>query len=255
MNEPFEDDRFPRSARYDQAWVIEDCFGANPLWLAEWLCERVRLKPGMRVLDLGCGRAKSSIFLAKEFGVSVWASDLWIDPTENWQRVQEAGLERQVYPLRAEARSLPFPANFFDAVVAIDSYQYYGTDALFLPYIVRFLKPEGVLGFASAGAMQEVYHPVPGHLSRFWKSDTWCIRTAEWWRDHWARTGLVTVSSAESMTDGWSLWLKWAKTTGAADWYIKSLETDHGQYLGYIRMVAQRSPDTEMLPYDLHTGK
>jgi hypothetical protein len=29
------------------------------------------------VLDLGCGRASSSIFLRREFGVQVWAADLW----------------------------------------------------------------------------------------------------------------------------------------------------------------------------------
>jgi ubiquinone/menaquinone biosynthesis C-methylase UbiE len=40
--------------------------GPNPLWLTEWLCELMDLRPGMRVLDLGCGRAPSSIFLAFE---------------------------------------------------------------------------------------------------------------------------------------------------------------------------------------------
>jgi cyclopropane fatty-acyl-phospholipid synthase-like methyltransferase len=34
------------------------------------------LKPSMRVLDLGCGRAMSSIFLHREFDVQVWAVDL-----------------------------------------------------------------------------------------------------------------------------------------------------------------------------------
>ena len=29
----------------------------------------------MRVLDLGCGRAMSSIFLRREFGVQVWATE------------------------------------------------------------------------------------------------------------------------------------------------------------------------------------
>jgi len=37
----------------------------------------------MRVLDLGCGKALSSIFLAKEYGTQVWATDLWISATDN----------------------------------------------------------------------------------------------------------------------------------------------------------------------------
>jgi cyclopropane fatty-acyl-phospholipid synthase-like methyltransferase len=36
----------------------------------------MNLQPGMRVLDLGCGRALSSIFLHREFGLQVWAADL-----------------------------------------------------------------------------------------------------------------------------------------------------------------------------------
>jgi cyclopropane fatty-acyl-phospholipid synthase-like methyltransferase len=43
---------------------------------------------GTRVLDLGTGTALTSIFLAKEFEVSVVAADLWVDPTENQRRVR-----------------------------------------------------------------------------------------------------------------------------------------------------------------------
>jgi cyclopropane fatty-acyl-phospholipid synthase-like methyltransferase len=42
---------------------------------------------------MGCGKAISSIFLAKEFGVEVWAADLWVKPTENWERIRGAGLD------------------------------------------------------------------------------------------------------------------------------------------------------------------
>ncbi len=44
-------------------WVLAGVSGAaNPLWMTEWLYEALKLQPGMRVLDLGCGRALSSIF-------------------------------------------------------------------------------------------------------------------------------------------------------------------------------------------------
>ena len=54
--------------------------GPNVLWLTEALTQVLPLEPGMRVLDLGCGAAISSIFLARELGVQVWAADLWIEP-------------------------------------------------------------------------------------------------------------------------------------------------------------------------------
>ena len=69
----------------------------------EALFHRVGLRPGMRVLDLGCGRAASSVFLQREFGVQVWATDLWFDASENRQRGGEAtplnGSRTEVSPL------------------------------------------------------------------------------------------------------------------------------------------------------------
>jgi hypothetical protein len=48
---------------------------ANPLWMIERLSASLELKPGMRVVDLGFARAMSSIFLRREFGVQVWATE------------------------------------------------------------------------------------------------------------------------------------------------------------------------------------
>src|SRR5580704_14775408 len=50
--------RFPRSSQYHPEWVLANASGgANSLWLTEWLTTALDLRPGMRVLDLGCGRA------------------------------------------------------------------------------------------------------------------------------------------------------------------------------------------------------
>ena len=125
-------ERFPRSAGYDAEWQRGCAMGPNPLWLTEWLHEAMDREPGMRVFDLGCGRASSSIFLARELGVRVWATDLWIAADENWTRICDAGLRNEVTPIHANARSLPYAKGFFDAIVAIDSYIYFCTDDLYL---------------------------------------------------------------------------------------------------------------------------
>jgi cyclopropane fatty-acyl-phospholipid synthase-like methyltransferase len=65
-------DGFPLSNKYDPQWVLGNQMDPNALWLTEWLCGDIDLDSGMRVLDLGCGRGLSSIFLAKEYGVHVW---------------------------------------------------------------------------------------------------------------------------------------------------------------------------------------
>src|SRR5215468_4458491 len=85
-------ERFPRSSQYHPDWVLASASGgANALWLTEWLTSKLDLRSGMKLLDLGCGRAASSIFLRREFGVQVWATDLWFSAAENIQRVRDAG--------------------------------------------------------------------------------------------------------------------------------------------------------------------
>jgi cyclopropane fatty-acyl-phospholipid synthase-like methyltransferase len=188
---------------------MDNAMGPNVLWLAEWLCADLELKPGMRVLDLGCGKALSSIFLAREFGVHVWATDLWIDPHSNWKRIEGARMGHLVFPIHAEAHDLPYAHGFFDAVLSFDSYQYYGTDDLYLPYLVRFVRPGGIVGTSSVGVRKEIPEEVPASLRPQWDPELRCFHDLEWWTRHWNGTGLVTVERAENHPRGWELWKEW----------------------------------------------
>jgi SAM-dependent methyltransferase len=245
--------QFPLSAEYDPEWVLENQMGPNVLWLTEWVCERMALKPGMRVLDMGCGKAMSSIFLAKEFGVQVWATDLWIKASENWQRIREAGCADTVFPIHAEAHSLPFAEEFFDAVVSMDSYHYYGTDDLYLISFAKLVKPGGRIGIAVPGLVKDFEAGVPEHLARkrpdgssFWAEDCWSFHTVEWWRHFWNRSSLVEVELADLMPEGGRIWLDWERIlaeTGANIFPPDDdvLEADAGRYMGFVRMVARRT--------------
>lgn len=245
----FVSSTFPRTSKYHPEWIIESLSGgANSLWLTEWLAPVLDLRPGMRVLDLGCGRAASSIFLHREFGVQVWATDLWTSASENIRRIRDAGAGDGVFPIHADAQSLPFAAEFFDAIVSIDSYFYYGTDDLYLSYIARFLKPGGVLGMAGAGVMREVEDMVPEHLRGWWNQDRpWCLHSAPWWRRHWGRTGILNVELADTMPDGWQRWLDWHRVIAPNNAVeIQALEADQGNYLGYVRAVGRRQTDVTL---------
>ncbi len=252
MTELLKNDRYPRSAKYDPEWVLKGWMGPNVLWLAEWLCEKMELKPGMRVLDMGCGKALSSIFLAKEFGVKVWANDLWISAAENWQRIKEAGMEDQICPIHAEAHDLPYAEGFFDAIVSLDSYQYYGTDDLYLSYFQKFVKPGGQIGIVVPGWLKYFGAVVPKHLTKkrknstsFWVDECWCFHTSAWWRNHWERMSSITVETADVLKDGWKDWLQYENACNEAGTLIfpseaEVLKADAGRYFALIRVIGRR---------------
>lgn len=241
--------RFPRSSKYNPDWLRASVGGgANSLWLTEWLAEALELRPGMRVLDLGCGRAASSIFLNREFGIQVWATDLWCNPTENLLRVRDAGVESGVFPIHSNARSLPFANGFFDAIVSIDSYFYYGTDDQFLNEIARFVKPGGQIGIAQAAILQELDAGIPEHLQGWWSQDQpWILHSAPWWRRHLAKTGVLDIETADSLEDGWRYWQAWMKAIAPQNAVeLTAIEEDQGRNFGYVRVVGRRRPDAEL---------
>ena len=241
--------RFPRAAKYDGRWIVDNLMGPHVLWLTEYLCETLRLEPGMRVLDLGCGKAISSIFLAKEFGVEVVAADLWIDASENARRIENAGMAAHVVPIHAEAHALPLAHDSFDAIVSLDAYQYFGTDDLYLGEIAKFLKRGGRLGIVVPGLAHEISE-VPEAIRPWWEWDFCCFHSPCWWRQHWMKTGLVTVETADWMEDGHALWLDFLVAVlpllsgfhakASADG-IAMLEADAEKLFGFTRVIARRN--------------
>lgn len=200
---------FPRSNNYDPEWMLENQMGPNAVWLVEWLSNDMRLEPGMRVLDLGCGKAMTSIFLATEFGVRVWAADLWIGPDNNWRRILKAKVEDLVYPMRIEAHALPFAQGFFDAVISIDAYTYFGTDSLYLNYLSGFVRPGGQIGIVVPGLAKEIKGELPTHLTLpqangkvFWDDECWCFHTPDFWKLTWSRSSRVTDLKVEVQPEG-----------------------------------------------------
>jgi cyclopropane fatty-acyl-phospholipid synthase-like methyltransferase len=237
----------PRSAKYDPDWMLANLMGPNAVWLAEALAQAMDLRPQMRVLDLGCGRAISSVFLARELDLRVWATDLWIGASENWERVRAAGEEGRVFPIHAEAHGLPFAAGFFDALVSIDAYHYFGTDDLYLGYVSRFVEPGGQLGIVVPGVRRELTGGLPAHLAPYWEPDLWSFHSPEWWRDHWQRSGTVEVEVADTVPDGWRHWLTWLEVAGrqgypTSEREAEMLRRDAGRTLGFTRLVARRLP-------------
>ena len=212
--------------------------GPNALWLTESLAGCMNLEPNMRVLDMGCGKRLSSIFLAKEYGVEVWATDLWIDASDNFRRFCAAGVEDRVFPIHAEAHALPYADGFFDAMVSVDAYHYFGTDDLYLEtHMAKLIKPGGQMGIVVPGLVRELTsNEPPEHLRNYWEPALFSLHSPTWWNRHWERSGHVTVELADLIPDGWRLWMVsdqvWSEWLGKPSEEADMLALDGGRALG-----------------------
>jgi SAM-dependent methyltransferase len=241
--------RYPRSACYDPAWIVENMMGPCSVWLTEALTDVMPLRQGDRVLDLGCGKAISSIFLAREFGVRVEAVDLWITADGNRERIDEAGVGDLVNAVHSDAASLPFDEDGFDAVVSIDAYHYFGTAPQVLGSILPLVRPGGHLGVVVPGLRIEI-DAWPEHLASWWQDGFETFHSPEWWTRLWERDASVRIERADMVPYGPQDWLTWADALD--DWAraheqtpyeldAQMLRADREKLLGFARLVATRT--------------
>src|ERR1039458_1047140 len=156
------------------------------------MAREIQLKPGMRVLDLACGTGETSVFLAKHYGVHVFTVDKLLDEARLLSRAKEDGVGHLVNPKRGDVRSLAFPDGFFDAVFCMNAYFYFGTDDLYLPYLLGFVRDEGRICIASPCYREELSPDTPEEfLIEF--PDCLAVHSPGWWRSHFEKTRGVDV--------------------------------------------------------------
>ena len=95
---------YPRSEKFLTPGLLQKIMGPNPVKLEEELLLHHRIPQGAVVCDLGSGQGLTSVFLAKEYGFTVYAADLWSDPAENRVFFRQMGLtDEQIIPVKADA--------------------------------------------------------------------------------------------------------------------------------------------------------
>ena len=151
-----------KADKYKNLFTKEYLMGPNSVILLEEMLEKYPLEQGTLVLDLGCGKGLTSLFLAKEANVNVFATDLWISATENNLHFIEWEISDKVIPIHADANDLPFAEEYFDAVVSIDSFHYVATQPHFFEQkILPLLKSKGVAIIAMPGLKEEIHGKEP----------------------------------------------------------------------------------------------
>lgn len=234
---------FIKSSTYDKQFVTENLMGPNSLKMVEELTATLDLRPGMKVLDLGCGKGLTSVFLAKEFGVQVYATDLWIGATENYARFRQMGLDNLIIPIHADALDLPFAEEYFDAVISVDAYYYFGRDPAFMDQkLAPFVVPGGIIALAFPGFLKDIHANLPPEFLLSWNAeDLETFHSCEWWYNLLSQSQKIRIQRLGEMSCMETCWEDWLNSD--IDYAVndrKSMEAGAGKYMNMISVLATR---------------
>lgn len=262
MDTPFTD-------AYDKSYLRDTMMGPNAMRITEEMASFLPISPGMRILDLGCGMGISSILLAEKYGATVFAADLWIPPTENANRFSSLGLDQKrsgqhghdctqphgeergrsrssgdsrIFPLLVDAtKEIPFAHGYFDMIISVDAYQYFGSNADMLPKLLPFLKDGGFIAVAVPGFTQDFPEgKLPEEVRPFWTPE-WYFYSPAWWRALWEKEPgieITVVREMDTCKQAWDDWLQSSNPHAQDD--LVMMEAGVGKYFNIIQLVGQK---------------
>ncbi len=232
------------SEKYNTPELQSKIMGPNPVKLEEELLINNKIKKGSVVCDLGSGQGLTSVFLAKEYGLKVYAADLWSNPEENSKFFSEMGLTKeQIIPVKADATNLQFEKEFFDAIISTDSYNYFGRDPKYLDNnLLPFVKKGGYIYIAIPGMKKDCHNNLPPELLLSWTPEQLdYMHDIPYWKEIIEKSccsNIIEISEMQSNDEVWEDWLKQDNEYAIGD--RKSMEAGGGKYLNFIKIVLQK---------------
>ena len=186
----------------------------------DYICRKLRLLPGQRLLDIGCGWGGLVIHAVRDYGVEAIGITLSKPQAELANlRIQDAGLTGRARVLVRDYRHMQ-EAGHFDALASVGMFEHVGTSLLprYFRQAARLLKPGGVFlnhgtclgtkeyrGIGPSFSARYVFPdgelvPVQASLQTAYEAGLE-VRDLESLREHYAITLRHWVSRLENMHD------------------------------------------------------
>src|SRR5450755_863563 len=121
---------------------------AHHISITEQTLVLMNLKPGDRALDLGCGAGWASRMIAKAVANGNQPGQVvGVDVADEMIRRARAGStdHDNVMFVVGSAQQIPWEENFFDKVLSVESFYYYGDQEGALDELFRVMAPKGEL--------------------------------------------------------------------------------------------------------------
>jgi len=139
-----------------QKWLtFEDQLDANHVPVLDLVLEKAALRPGMQVLDIGCGTGASVIAAAAQVGESgfVTGADISEPFMERARaRAAAAGVSNVDFTV-ADAQSYPFKPESYDAIISRFGVMFFADPVAAFANMARALRPGGQMTFATWGPL------------------------------------------------------------------------------------------------------